>query len=81
MPHYHFLSGISGCLPVSNEVFETKTEAREYLKDIVNDLDQSGNKFEKINNDFYQCVKRFDFIGDYLEITECFESECMEELD
>jgi hypothetical protein len=81
MPHYHFLSGFVGCLPESNEVFETKTEAREYLKDILQDLDSSFNKFEKINNDFYQSIYKTDYIGDYLEITECHETECIEELD
>lgn len=77
--HFHLISGFAGCLPEFNVFFENRKEAIEYLRSEVNDLDQEGNKFEKISTDIYVCTRRSTFLGDYLQVTECQEPTCQED--
>ena len=80
--HYHLISGFHGCLSESNTVYETKKEAREALKDTIRDLRDSGNTFSgNLKALYFEAIKKADFLGDYVDIEECQEEDCLKELD
>lgn len=81
--HYHVLGGLRGCMPGINYVCETKKEAREIMKDEkereidiwyqmetlpkVRITGQVVDGYLEISNGTLQ----------YLEIVECYESDCL----
>ena len=78
--HFHVMSGFHGCLPEMNETYEDLKTAKSFLKDTVKELRRDGNRFVGQNN-YYECTKKEGFLGDYIELAECQEKECLENME
>lgn len=80
--HYHVLAGLHGCIPDSDELYRTKQEARQGLKWIVGELRSSNNRLRgNLKQGYFELVKKTDALCDYCEISDCYESDCLKELD
>ena len=82
MTHYHVLAGLHGCIPSSNDVYETREQANEGLKEIVNQFEDSENKLEgSVEQGYFEIKEKTDSLCDYVEISECQEKECLQEIE
>lgn len=80
--HYHVLAGFHGCMPESNDSFHTVKEARDCLKQFVSDLRETGNTLSgNLKSGYFELIKKTDALCDYLEISECVETDCFDESD
>jgi len=76
--HYHIICGFHGCLPEMNEVYTSIQSVREALKEYISELRSSGNKFAgNLKHGYFECIKKEDILGDYFEISICYQTECL----
>lgn len=80
--HYHVLMGFHGCIPELNEVYDDIETSKDRLADIVKDLKETGNKLELDYDECYaEITEKTDALGDYIEISDCTEIDCIRELE
>lgn len=80
--HFHVLSGFHGCICDYNEIYHNAKEAKAALKELVKNLRESGNTFSgDLKTGYFEAINKTDFLGDYCEISTCYESECGSELN
>lgn len=76
--HYHVLFGLQGgYMPESNEMFTTIREAERYAAALAQDWREQGERVKgNAQSGLY-------LVGDWwlIEITTCYEEECIEELE
>lgn len=69
-------------MPEFNYMVSTKRYAQEALSVEAKNLRDGGNKLTGTARDgYYVITKKTDALADYIEITECVENECLEELE
>ena len=75
--HYHTLGGLTGgFMPNWNNVHRTLADAKDDLRWYIEQLCE-GVQCDKMADDMYADVGEHE----YVEVTECWESECLEELE
>ena len=79
--HYHVLAGFFGCLPETNEAYETKKAARWAISDMAKELKDSGNtlngKIYGVQYVYLTLEVKTTALCDYLEVSECRETDCL----
>jgi hypothetical protein len=76
--HFHAIHGFPGCMPEGNEPYRTKKQARQGMKENVNIFRQPGERWR--GNKKHDYFERTDG-GYYAEVNECYESECLKEIE
>jgi len=84
--HYHLLVGTPGYMPDSNRLYMTLGIARGALKDEVNMAREAGFVcFGNLRDGFFECYPkrkgRITMLPERIEIVECHEKRCLEELE
>ena len=78
--HYHVIGGLHGCMSNFNELYDDLETSKDRLVDITNDFKESENKVESDHDGMYiEISEKIDSLCDYVEISECTESECYNE--
>ena len=73
--HYHAMNGEHGCTPDSNDVCESYREAVDTL---IDRFDLGRTRAKDLRQSGYLELTPRDGAA-YCEVTECQESDCMEE--
>lgn len=94
--HYHVLSGFNGLyMPDGNAVFQTKQEAHDYLRFLGQEVRdriardrqeaQPGDHVDRLTGSLREgcyIVERSETQIDYVyQIVECYEMDCLEDVD
>jgi hypothetical protein len=78
--HWHLINGSSGCLPDSNEVYNTKESAIESAITLFSDVEEAF--ITDIRRFHYHQFKDYQSAGaDYVEIVKCYDKECLKEAE
>ena len=73
--HYHVICGLHGCMPSSNDVHTSHSQAKLGLQEVVKQLRDSGNRLRG-SGDYYELTHKTDALVDYANIEPCQEKEC-----
>lgn len=80
--HYHVIACLYGCMPASNDVYETVKGAEIRLRDIADELEESGNALSGSVEDWrYDVTRKTDALIDCVYIDTCNAPECLTEDD
>ena len=77
--HWHMMNGSSGCMPDNNEVHSTKKSAVESAVNLFDDC--KGVQTDLIRMDIHYFRDDEQAGADYVEITRCYDKECLTELE
>lgn len=78
--HYHVISSLTGCLPATNEFYETQAEAISNLAEIVRELRDSGNRLRgNLAAGYFVLTHKTDALVDIVCIEKCDMNECREQ--
>lgn len=76
--HYHVMSGLSGCMPDTNEVFTSRKEAEKFAVSWANDCrNDCGLVLTGSARNGYYYGNGVSGI-DYISIDTCTDIECLE---
>ena len=82
--HYHVLGGVHGCMPDVNLICETKHQARSVIVEEANQLRDYGYRYVgNCKDGYYEEISSMScgHPNNYLEITECYQKECLEDIN
>lgn len=78
--HYHVLSGLHGYMPDSNYYCKTRTNALDLCASLAKDLRDDGIEVSGRRSEGYYEIPTGQGAGvEYIEIAECWETDCKEE--
>ncbi len=80
--HFHCLSGDHGYMPDDNIPCKTRGQALACATDKAQELRSEGIKVDGKKSDGYYEVPNGQGAGlEYIEVTECHETDCLSELE